>query len=160
MQRVNVHLFRKLAVAPPVSCCLACHRHVSPDAETLRRTVQRLNSRDEKVAYAAERAALLKENADIRDVADLSIGEIRRLRAILLYIRSAYAHKVAYLTEAEKNGGLFSVFSNDAKVAMTADERIDARETLWKLVDQFPAQAPYIVDVMTSLRLFSDEYVT
>jgi hypothetical protein len=130
------------------------------DAETLRQTVRRLNAQDEVTAYTAERAELLQENPYIRGVAELSIGELRRLRAFLMYIRLTYTNKVAHLTDDEKRaGGLLHAFFSfdDVKVAMTATERIDARQMLWMLVDQFPAQAPYIMDVMNELRLLQDE---
>jgi hypothetical protein len=142
---------------------LHCHRS-TVDAETLRQTVRqtvrRLNAQDEVAAYSAERTELLQEHPDIRDVAELSSGELRRLRAFLTYIRLTYTNKVAHLTDDEtRAGGLLRAFFSldDVKVAMTAAERIDAREMLWMLVDQFPAQAPYIVDVMNELRLLQEK---
>jgi hypothetical protein len=88
----------------------------------------------------------------VRGIAGLTIDEIRRLRAGVAYVRviNLRENLVAHLTYDD---ACEFPFSSTKKVAMTAAQRIDARDRMLGLVERFPAQAPYLFDLMLSMRL-------
>jgi hypothetical protein len=135
--------------------CVTCCKQHSGD---LFNKVKKLNDEDTRDLYINLRTSLLENHPKIsaNSIDGLTCDQLNRISIYLDYIQVKYisTNKLGYLTRYDilANNEPYTIQS-ERVVEMTAQERIDARNTLTTILEDFPTLELYCYNLMLSLRV-------